>query len=517
MRLAPALEFCMPAIKTGFVVALFLFGVAPTVHAQPGFGGGFPNGGAMPIGGGFPQGGFPQPPTGFSGRPVGFTGISGISGNMPPSGISGIRGVSGGMPGPRFESVWTCGNCRKEVARGNFSRPPANCPHCGVRLVNGVGPSTPNNPPKMPPMNPSPPVPSNPPINEPPPENGAPLDNEPVFTASPDTGTNVYLKGMRTTVFIMVRLGPNRGTQGSGCVVNLQDGIILTNWHVVDGANGNVLVGFPLWSNGRPVVEPDRYRGRKENFLEGTVLASDQRCDLAVIKLLDPSRIPNGTAAAQFAASSPLAGAKVYSIGNPAASDSMWVYTPGDVRNVYSKKWQAGSPDGKMSEHAAKIIEATSPVSPGDSGGPCFNDRGEQVGVAQSGLSAKVAQGYSYFIDTSEIKAFLSRNGVSYSLANGNNAVVPPPISPSPVNVPSSSPAQPLKSSSSSSTASEKSSTTSAVDRDSDSSSSSSGSGSGSTVVIVFACLIGFAAVGAIIYGATHPAKSKRPRRRMRD
>jgi hypothetical protein len=68
------------------------------------------------------------------------------------------------MGGPLFESIWKCGKCGKEVGRGNF--PPANCPFCGVRLVNGVGqgdprfnnggnnpPGQPNNPGAMPPGN----------------------------------------------------------------------------------------------------------------------------------------------------------------------------------------------------------------------------------------------------------------------------------------------------------------------------------------------------------------------------
>ena len=55
------------------------------------------------------------------------------------------------MPeGPRFggiERVWTCGKCGKEIGRGAF--PPGTCPHCGVRIVNGMGggdqPAQPNN------------------------------------------------------------------------------------------------------------------------------------------------------------------------------------------------------------------------------------------------------------------------------------------------------------------------------------------------------------------------------------
>jgi hypothetical protein len=366
-------------------------------------------------------------------------------------------------------------------------------------------------------MDPSPGAPVNP---DPPIDNGPEANqvnqagNGPSVPANADTGTSVYLKGMRSTVQVIVPLGGDRATMGSGSVVHLQQGYILTNWHVVDGSNGNVIIRFPLWANGRPVVEPDRYRNAKQGLLEGRVLASDQQCDLAVIKLLEPARIPRGTAAAHFAVSSPLAGAKIYSIGNPGASDSMWVYTPGDVRNVYTKKWSASDGGGKRSDHSARIIEATSPVSPGDSGGPCFNDRGEQIGVAQCILDAKVAQGYSTFIDSSEVKAFLSRNAVAYNVTTGNSNVQPP-VSPTPSDSSQPSNSEPGISPNTNSTGMSESS---AKSSDNSSPSRSSGGGSGRIVVIVMACLIAFGAIGAIIYGASRNASSsRRKRRRVRD
>lgn len=52
---------------------------------------------------------------------------------------------------PQIERVWTCGKCGREIGRGAF--PPGTCPHCGVRIINGVG-GGPINPP---PINPNPP------------------------------------------------------------------------------------------------------------------------------------------------------------------------------------------------------------------------------------------------------------------------------------------------------------------------------------------------------------------------
>jgi DNA-directed RNA polymerase subunit RPC12/RpoP len=40
---------------------------------------------------------------------------------------------------PKFETVWTCSNCRKELGRGPQQPQLASCPNCGVKFINGGG------------------------------------------------------------------------------------------------------------------------------------------------------------------------------------------------------------------------------------------------------------------------------------------------------------------------------------------------------------------------------------------
>ncbi|MCI0378045.1 MAG: hypothetical protein L0215_10585 [Gemmataceae bacterium] len=81
---------------------------------------------------------------------------------------------------PTIERVWQCTGCRGELGRGAF--PPNQCPHCGARIINGIGgPNTPINPGGNPPFNPpvflpNPPMnplevnaQENPPLEQPPP------------------------------------------------------------------------------------------------------------------------------------------------------------------------------------------------------------------------------------------------------------------------------------------------------------------------------------------------------------
>jgi hypothetical protein len=109
------------------------------------------------------------------------------------------------------------------------------------------------------------------------------------------------------------------------------------------------------------------------------------------------------------AADSPEPGQSVHSIGNPGRSGALWVYTPGKVRQVYSKKWKVEL-DGKTVTFQAKVVETDSATNPGDSGGPLVNDKGELVGVTQGG--AVDAQLLSTFVDVTEVRKLIGRRSV---------------------------------------------------------------------------------------------------------
>jgi hypothetical protein len=80
---------------------------------------------------------------GVFGNPGGAPGMNPPGMNPPgmnPPGMNPPGMNPGGLPnnGPVFENVWTCGKCGKELGRG-LSAPPDRCPHCGARIINGVG------------------------------------------------------------------------------------------------------------------------------------------------------------------------------------------------------------------------------------------------------------------------------------------------------------------------------------------------------------------------------------------
>lgn len=144
--------------------------------------------------------------------------------------------------------------------------------------------------------------------------------------------------------------GPRRHTPqslGSGFIIS-DDGYILTNHHVVDGAE-QVIV---------------RLSDRRE--LEAKVIGSDKRADIALLKI-DAQDLPT----VKLGKSDRLeVGEWVLAIGSPFGFD--YSVTAG----IVSAKERA-----LANETYVPFIQTDVAINPGNSGGPLFNLEGEVVGV----------------------------------------------------------------------------------------------------------------------------------------
>jgi tetratricopeptide (TPR) repeat protein len=197
-----------------------------------------------------------------------------------------------------------------------------------------------------------------------------------------------------------------RGGSGSGWVVDRKLKLVVTNHHVVENEE-TVLVFFPLYKDGKLVVERKAYRD--ERGVRGKVLDTDTARDLAVIQLIDA--LPDGVVELPLASESPDPADRVHSIGNPAASDALWVYSSGTVRQVYSKEWR-NQGSSAIVDRKCKVVETQSPINPGDSGGPIVNDNGEVVAVVSSGQTihnGKRVNLMNWGIEANEVKAFVDQ------------------------------------------------------------------------------------------------------------
>ncbi|VTR91807.1 serine protease : Probable secreted proteinase OS=Blastopirellula marina DSM 3645 GN=DSM3645_26114 PE=4 SV=1: Trypsin_2 [Gemmata massiliana] len=225
-----------------------------------------------------------------------------------------------------------------------------------------------------------------------------------------DAGTSVYQKVVRSTVWVHSDRGGGKFATGTGSLVDKGRRLVLTNYHVVGDVKA-ATVYFPEFEGreGKKTISERKYYTDRSGKLgiSGEVLELDKQADLALIRI---DRVPEGATELPLAPESPDPGQSVHSIGNPGKSGALWVYTPGKVRQVYTKKWKAKLDERNTVSFEAKVIETDSPTNPGDSGGPLVNDKGELIGVTQGG--ALDAQSISIFVDLSEVKRLINRRSV---------------------------------------------------------------------------------------------------------
>ncbi|GFE69426.1 HhoA/HhoB/HtrA family serine endopeptidase [Chroococcus sp. FPU101] len=160
-----------------------------------------------------------------------------------------------------------------------------------------------------------------------------------------------------------------RGT-GSGFIIST-DGKILTNAHVIDGAD-KVSV---ILKDGRT------YQGR--------VLGTDPLTDVAVVKI-EANNLP----VAKLGNSDNLeVGEWAIAIGNPLGLDN--TVTTG----IISATGRSGSQIG-VADRRVDFIQTDAAINPGNSGGPLLNERGEVVGINTAII--RNAQGLGFAIPISK-------------------------------------------------------------------------------------------------------------------
>ncbi|ABM71311.1 possible serine protease [Prochlorococcus marinus str. MIT 9515] len=140
-------------------------------------------------------------------------------------------------------------------------------------------------------------------------------------------------------------------SQGSGFI--FEDGLVMTNAHVVNGSK-KVIVGL---SNGT------KY--------EGKLIGQDSLTDLAVIKLQGRGPWPK----AKLGDSSKIeVGDWAIAVGNPFGLEN--TVTLGIISNLNRNVSELGIYDKKF-----ELIQTDAAINPGNSGGPLLNSAGEVIGI----------------------------------------------------------------------------------------------------------------------------------------
>jgi serine protease Do len=217
---------------------------------------------------------------------------------------------------------------------------------------------------------------------------------------------NVYANAVRSTVLVLTP-----SASGSGVLVDQERRWIVTNEHVVEG-HSEISVFFPEEQHGLIESEMDFYISNRSRLeIPGKVIAVCKRRDLAIVEL---ASLPPNVTAVKFGKSAK-PGQLLHSIGNPSASDALWVYTNGYVRANYFKS---------VNDCRMQVVETSAPINPGDSGGPILNSEGQLVGISQS--FHQEGRLVSNGVDVCEVIWFVNKNRRQKS--DSSEIVQAPPV-----------------------------------------------------------------------------------------
>lgn len=165
---------------------------------------------------------------------------------------------------------------------------------------------------------------------------------------------------------------------GSGVIYKNEGGIahVVTNHHVIDGANG---------------IEVTLSDGSK---VEATLVGSDIWTDLAVLEM-DGAKVQ---AVAQFGDSDVLKqGETVIAIGNPLGLDFSGSVTTGVVSGTDRAVPVDLNGDGQE-DWQAEVLQTDAAINPGNSGGALINLAGQLIGINSMKIATSAVEGIGFSI-----------------------------------------------------------------------------------------------------------------------
>ena len=186
--------------------------------------------------------------------------------------------------------------------------------------------------------------------------------------------TEIYTKCSPSVVGIVSYLGTSSfgysdQSQGSGIIMS-EDGYIITNAHVVEGA-----------------MDLEVVLSTGETY-DGVVIGSDTQTDLAVVKI----EAENLTAAEFGNSDQLLVGERVVAIGNPGGLQFATSLTVGYV-SALNREIAAGD-----AGYTIECIQTDAAINPGNSGGALINAYGQVVGINSAKIAMEGYEGMGFAI-----------------------------------------------------------------------------------------------------------------------
>ena len=230
---------------------------------------------------------------------------------------------------------------------------------------------------------------------------GYTLSAQPTVKKPRATSSTLYERLLPSTVFVSVSGRDGKQIASGSGVVLSPEGLILTNYHVVEGG---VFFDVRIAGHDGPLTLAAR----------ASKCAPDQ--DLAVLSIAAPT---GRLKPVKVAAALPKVGDRVLALGSPLALEGS--LSDGIVSQVR-----------RLGERT--LIQTTAPISPGSSGGGLFLTDGRLVGVTT--MMLKGGQGLNFAVSSEDFARLVPCDSFPQVQAGGNEEAEPTAV-PTPTPTPS--------------------------------------------------------------------------------
>jgi serine protease Do len=208
---------------------------------------------------------------------------------------------------------------------------------------------------------------------------------------------------------------------GTGIIMS-EDGYIITNAHVVDGASAISVVMTDSTastddtdddSSSKSVAEKilekqsdDSSDDDSDNTITAELIGMDTQTDIAVLKI-----DRTGLTAAEFGTSSDIeVGELAIVIGNPLGFDLANTVTSGII--------SATDRTLTIEDRTMNLIQTDASINSGNSGGPLINAYGQVIGITSAKVSSTYGEGLGFAIPIDEAKTIIN-DLVQYGYVKG--------------------------------------------------------------------------------------------------
>ena len=206
-----------------------------------------------------------------------------------------------------------------------------------------------------------------------------------ISTVPAQTAPEIAEKALAATVYLEMQ-DSNGLPLGIGSGFFVRDNLIATNYHVIEGA-----------ARGRAKLV-----GQFSTYTIEGVTATDKTNDLALLKVtvsgINPLPLGNS--------SDVKIGETVYVAGNPKGLEG--TFSDGIISS-------------RRDQYTKERLQMTAPISPGSSGGPVLNSKGEVIGI--SFMTLVGGQNLNFAIPSRHLTELLTESTQAKPLAEGNRSI----------------------------------------------------------------------------------------------